>query len=318
MNPRVSALIPVRNGAATIGRAIDSVLAQRYAGEIEIVVVDDGSDDGTAAVLERYRSRIMMLPGPRRGVSAARNTGARAATAKYLAFLDADDAWLPEKLDRIVPLLESNHEYVVGYHDAMEIDRAGKVLRTRYHPVGHTRPPTLKELLGLRWAGWPILPSNVVMCRDVYALCGGFDERLVSCEDIFLWMCAREHGPFVYVPESLTMRQFAPSVEREEWYLEGARILDRVVRERFGRRARGSYFAELLAYESARALRRGDRKTAIARVRRATMMAPGNPRILALLALSILPPFAIRAAGRLMKRQLIPAQSEKMARIPQV
>jgi glycosyltransferase involved in cell wall biosynthesis len=307
MKPRVTALIPVRNGEATLARAIASVIAQTYQGEVQIVVVEDGSTDGTARVLADYAGLITAVPGPRRGVSAARNAGARVATGEYLAFLDADDAWLPEKLTRAVAPLEADGNCVLAYHDAMEVDSRDAIVRPRYHAEGHIRPPTLEDLLRLRWAGWPILPSNVVIRRDAYTRCGGFDERLVSCEDIFLWMCAREQGPFIYVPESLTRRQFIPSVSREEWYLEGARVLDRVVRERFGKRARANYFAELLAYESARALRRGDRKSAIVRARRAIRLEPWNPRILALFAFSIMPRPALRAVGRLMGRQLTPA-----------
>jgi glycosyltransferase involved in cell wall biosynthesis len=310
MKPRVTALIPVRDGERTLARAVDSVLSQSYEGGVEIVVVEDGSTDATADVLARYADKVTVIKGPRCGVSAARNAGVRAASGGLIAFLDADDAWLPDKLDRTVAALDADRNCVLAYHDATEVDSRNIVLRSRHHPTGHTRPPTLDDLLRLRWAGWPILPSNVVIRREIYARCGGFDERLVSCEDIFLWMCAREQGPFAYVPESLTRRQYVPSAAREEWYLAGARVLDQVVREHFGTRARSTYFAELLAYEAARALRRGDRSTAIARARRAVLLEPLNPRILVVFGLSILPRPALRAVGKVMGRQLVPAMTD--------
>ncbi len=306
MIPRVTALISVRNAESTLARAIESARDQTYTGEVEIVVVEDGSSDQTPAALARYTGRVTVVEGPRRGVSAARNAGVRAARGELVAFLDADDAWLPEKLERTIAALDADQNSVLAYHDAMEVDARSRVMRGRYHPAGHTRPPTLDELLRLRWAGWPILPSNVVIRRDIYMSCGGFDERLVSCEDIFLWMRARERGPFAYVPESLTRRQFVPSREREEWYLAGARVLDHVVREHFGSRARASYFAELLAYEAARALRRGDRSTALARAARAVLLEPLNPRILGVLGLSLLPLHALRAVEKMMGRQHAP------------
>ncbi|MHB1203953.1 MAG: glycosyltransferase family 2 protein, partial [Rhodospirillaceae bacterium] len=97
----VSTVVPALNAARFIKRAIDSALAQGIA-ESEIIVVDDGSTDETCRIVESYRARGVRLVrhAQRRGASAARNTGIAAARGEYVAFLDADDEWLPEKLSR--------------------------------------------------------------------------------------------------------------------------------------------------------------------------------------------------------------------------
>lgn len=98
--PLVTALLPVFNGARFIGEAIESVLGQTYA-RIEIIVIDDGSTDETATIAARYPA-VTLLQTPNRGVSSARNTGLEHAKGELIAYLDADDLWLPEKVGRQV------------------------------------------------------------------------------------------------------------------------------------------------------------------------------------------------------------------------
>ena len=103
--PRVSVVIPTYNRAGTVGRAIASALAQTDQ-DREIIVVDDGSTDATAAVVARLGDAVRYVRQENRGVAAARNRGIREARGAYVAFLDSDDEWLPEKLDRQVTVLE--------------------------------------------------------------------------------------------------------------------------------------------------------------------------------------------------------------------
>ena len=103
MKPKVSVIIPVRNGERTISRAIESAFAQTFQGPIEVIVANDGSTDHTGDVLARYVSRLRIINLPPSGVSAARNAAVKASSGDYIAFLDADDEWLPEKLARVVP-----------------------------------------------------------------------------------------------------------------------------------------------------------------------------------------------------------------------
>ena len=104
--PRVSVVIPAYRRDDVLGRAIDSALAQTV--DVEVLVVDDGSEDDTAAVVAAYGDRVRYLVHDRnRGVSAARNTGVAAANGEYVAFLDSDDEWLPRKLAAQLDRIES-------------------------------------------------------------------------------------------------------------------------------------------------------------------------------------------------------------------
>ena len=104
---QVSAIVPVFNGESTIAAAIDSVLNQNF-DATEVIVINDGSTDGTALILRSYGSKIRVIEQSNRGVSAARNAGAAIARGEYLAFLDADDEWLPGKLAKAILALDRN------------------------------------------------------------------------------------------------------------------------------------------------------------------------------------------------------------------
>src|SRR5271154_1794032 len=102
--PRVSIVIAVYNGAPTVGRALASVFAQTFT-DYEVVVVNDGSTDDTASVLARYGDKIRVVTQPNRGLPAARNSGIHASSGEYVAFLDDDDEWLPQMLERCAAVL---------------------------------------------------------------------------------------------------------------------------------------------------------------------------------------------------------------------
>jgi glycosyltransferase involved in cell wall biosynthesis len=97
--PLVSCIVPVFNGERFVAETVESMLAQSYR-PIEVIVVNDGSTDGTAAVLERFAERIRVVYQENAGQAAARNHGLQEASGEFIAFLDADDLWLPEKLER--------------------------------------------------------------------------------------------------------------------------------------------------------------------------------------------------------------------------
>src|SRR5260370_29458006 len=114
--PQVSAIIAVYNGAATVAQAIDSVLAQTF-GDLDLIVVNDGSTDGTPGVLRNYGDRIRVVDQPNCGVAAARNAGVSASRGEYIAFLDSDDACAPTKIAPAVPALDQAPSALLPFRD---------------------------------------------------------------------------------------------------------------------------------------------------------------------------------------------------------
>lgn len=230
---QVSTIVPVFNGESTIAAAIDSVLNQNF-DATEVIVVNDGSTDGTALILRRYGSKIRVIEQSNRGVSAARNAGAAIARGEYLAFLDADDEWLPGKLAKVVLALDRNAAATLAFSDVIQIGLDGSFGQPSH--IG--RAPSMDDLLTRNWG---ILPSSVVMRRRVFERCGGFREEITGpgCgEDTYMWMLAREQGEFEYEPEPLVLRRSCEFSEMADKYARNLQVYKRIVRQRYGGRAK--------------------------------------------------------------------------------
>lgn len=199
--PRVSVVIPAYNAAWCLRRAIDSALAQTFDSR-EIVVIDDGSDDDTPAVLASYGTRIRALRQQNAGLSRARNAGITAARGRYVAFLDADDWWLPGKLERQVALLDADPGLVFCSTAAELQDEHGRVLNT--WTCGNSRAPVLEAIFAQN-AYVAGSGSAVMVRRDAIVETGGFDPDLPSLEDIDMWMRLAARGGYACVPEVLTV-----------------------------------------------------------------------------------------------------------------
>src|SRR5262245_22880940 len=124
-SPRVSAILPVYNGAAFVGRAIENALAQT-AGGLELLVIDDGSTDDTPRILEGFGDRIRAFRQVNQGCYVARNLGLRHVRGEYVAFLDADDAWLPDRLASQLALIEGREQVGLVYGNAIFEDEHGR------------------------------------------------------------------------------------------------------------------------------------------------------------------------------------------------
>jgi glycosyltransferase involved in cell wall biosynthesis len=307
---RVSAIIPVFNGAVTIAEAIDSALAQSYP-SLEVIVVNDGSTDATAEVLRRYGERIKVIDRPNSGIAVSRNLGVAAAQGEYLAFLDSDDAWAPAMIERTVAALDANPACVLAYTNCAVIDSDGRDLDSALIGAGVDHAPTLQEMLSRLW---PIMPSAVVMRRTAFDACGGFAEefRSYGFEDVIFWLRAREEGAFCYLPERLVKWRFSlyPTALKIGWRTPEAPItFDRILRERYGigadrllaERARAN--RSILGYIGLRALRDGDRTAAREAFRRALQINPLRAKNILRYLRTYLPLAMVRAlSGRTRNR----------------
>ena len=236
---KVSTIVAVYNGAATVDRALRSIFAQTFI-DNEVVVVNDGSTDDTASVLAGFGDRIHVITQPNRGLSAARNAGVRGSRGEYIAFLDDDDEWMPEKLARSVPVLDAEPACALVYTLALKVDVDGAQIGSQSQVDGRPdgdESPTMKDLLS---RPWNVVPSQFVVRRDVFERCGGFHERFVtSCEDLYFLLCAREYGHFRCVPEPLlrkTTRPLYPKALKREPECD---LFVELVRERYGSSADG-------------------------------------------------------------------------------
>ena len=233
--PGVSVVIPVHNGESTIPRALASVFAQSYP-DYEVIVVDDGSTDGTLAVLAGYGDRIRVIGSVSRGPSAARNTGVRASAGQYVAFLDDDDEWMPEKLVQCVPLLDADPACALVYTLTTKVDQQGRLMGPESEARPDPESPTLKDLLA---SPWNVVPSQFVVRTDAFNRCGGFHERLIACEDLYFLLRVREYGHFRCVPEPLLRKETRPlfpkALDREPY----CDLFVELVRERYGSSADG-------------------------------------------------------------------------------
>jgi glycosyltransferase involved in cell wall biosynthesis len=269
---KVSVVIPVFNGEPTIAETLESVFAQRFDGRIEVIVVNDGSTDGTRAVLEKYGDRIRVIDQPNCGVSAARNAAIAAATGEYIALLDGDDTWTEDKLDKTVPVLDQNPECVAVFSDGITVDSAGVgILAPSYVARGYDHSPTLDEMLDN--GPWPILIGSLVVRRETLQAVRGFAEefgREYGAEDAFAYLRIRELGEILYVPHKL-LRCRMPLFQQKlakalrphngngrsrsapdpDQYFRGNSVWARLMLERFGARGRklADYAIDITARE---------------------------------------------------------------------
>ena len=197
--PRVSVIIPAYNATATIAETLDSLAAQTFR-DFDAIVIDDGSTDGTADAIgqwiDRHRDRrICVHRQPNGGQARARNRGIELATGDYIAFLDADDRWTPDKLDAQVRALDALPHIGLAYSWTDCVDDHGRFVRPGSCVTirGDARPALLLQ-------NFLDNGSSPLIRRAVFDTIGTFDPALRPSEDWDLWLRISDRYPFVAIP----------------------------------------------------------------------------------------------------------------------
>jgi len=217
---QISVIIPVYNREQSLGRALDSVLKQSSAAD-EIIVIDDGSNDQSARLVEQHYPQAKLIQQHNKGVSAARNSGIRAARFDWVALLDSDDEWLPDKLAMIRQAHREHSNEVLFHSDEIWI-RNG----VRVNPMNKHRKAggyIFKHCLPL----CVISPSAAVMQRSLFEKIGLFNESLPACEDYDLWLRLCHLYPVFYIDQPLIIKYggHPDQLSRKYWGMDRFRIL---------------------------------------------------------------------------------------------
>ncbi|HYE89232.1 MAG TPA: glycosyltransferase [Vicinamibacterales bacterium] len=260
--PNVSVIIPAYNAEAYIADTVRSVLAQTYP-DFEVIVVDDGSTDGTVKALEPFGNQVRVHHQANSGVAMARNTGVGLASGTWIAFLDADDLWLPHKLERQLALSTAS----ITYTDRFNIGARGELpeVQSEVTPMcgGDLFVPLMRE-------GNFITNTSVVIRRVLFEQMGGFYTGLNGTEDWDLWIRIAERHEIGFVPEPLVRYRFhAGGISRNfvKMGRERLQVITRALALERGRaldwRTRRQIWSETWRTNAYEAFRAGARKQAL-------------------------------------------------------
>ena len=195
----ISVVIPTFNRLIYLERAIKSVLNQTISVN-EIIIVDDGSDDGTSEFIHSNYPNLKYIFQSNSGVSAARNTGIKAASSNWIAFLDSDDAWVTNKIQKQITELELNLEINFCHSNEIWIRNGKEIKQKNTHKKfgGFIFDKCLDKCR--------ISPSTVICRKSLLIKLNGFDEDLAICEDYDLWLRITSDNPVIYIEKPLIIK----------------------------------------------------------------------------------------------------------------
>jgi len=235
-SPIVSVIIPTYNCKDYVQEAINSALAQTYQ-DFELIVVDDGSTDGTGEVLKRFHSRIRYVYQDNRGISAATNRGIRMASGQLIAFLDHDDLWVPHKLQCQVAYLDAHPDVALVCTRFSTIGYNGGYLKELEEPFGVPAGQVSFETIFWRC---PVLTSTVLVRREALLQAGLFDETMRWGQDWDMWARLALQSAIVLMPESLVRyrihagntyaRLLSQPEEVDRWFSDVLRSKEKIYR----------------------------------------------------------------------------------------
>jgi glycosyltransferase involved in cell wall biosynthesis len=302
----VSVVIPTYNRADEVIGAVESALAQTY-GEFDVWVIDDGSTDATEEALAPYRDRINYMKTSNLGHAGARNHGIRASRGRYLAFLDSDDRWYPEKLERVASEAAKAPGVGLLYTDVVVVD-------TTRRPLWVQRTPDASgdAYLGLLKGNF-ITMSSAVVSRAALERVGLFDETFRLSPDWDLWLRIARQFPIRRVPCAVTeYRAHGADAQSADPSEDWANELRRVIQKAFSKDPQteaiyGQTVTARLHYAVGRAvLLQGDYGRAASEFRQSWRLRPGSWKAALFLGVA-----ATRGA------RFLPRRARRMLRLPQ-
>lgn len=296
--PLFSVVIPTYNRAAKVVRAVESVLAQTLS-DYDLWVIDDGSRDDTAQRLAPYGDRLHYVAQANGGVAQARNRGMQASTGQYIALLDSDDRWHPQKLATVARAIAAQPQAGLFYSQWEAVSETGQRLwvdRSR----GVRGSPYRALLMGDFLA-----TSSAVIKRASLQAVGGFDGSLTPCEDWDLWLRLSRQFSIHYIPEILVAFEHTPhnkaTSNASGWLAAHDRVIEKALAAdpQLSARARQAVRANLAYVKGRVCLQSGDEPQALGYFRQAAAAQPGllkarwyalvlsSPRLRRLLPLSL-------------------------------
>lgn len=227
--PTVSVIIPTYQRSHLVNQAIESVLAQSYK-DYEIIVVNDGCTDNTAEVLNQFQYKIKIITQQNKGLSSARNIAIKNSQGRYIAFLDDDDTWLPNNLEKKINLLEGNEKIGLIYSDMSFFNEKGVLPDTKAKECP-------LHLAQVSWMLFPYpnltpRPSSVIVRRESLDEIGLFDESLTACEDYDLCLRISENWLVYYLDEPLTMYRLSDtnmSKNKERMLINSLQVQEKAI-----------------------------------------------------------------------------------------
>ncbi|MCF6202418.1 MAG: glycosyltransferase [Methylococcaceae bacterium] len=215
----ITILIPTFNRRILLERALNSVYKQTYS-NFEVIVVDDGSTDGTEKMIRDLFPMVKYLSQSNCGVSSARNKGIASAKGEWLAFLDSDDEWLPEKLSKQMSLLKSKPDYKICHTEEQWVRNGIKVNQMKKHKKA---------------GGWIFLqclplcamsPSSIIIHHSIFSELGGFDTSLPACEDYDMWLRITAKYPVLFIDDAQIIKYggHEDQLSKTHWGMDRYRI----------------------------------------------------------------------------------------------
>ena len=282
MSGKVSVIIPTFNREKFITKAIDSVMAQTYQ-DFEIIVLDDGSTDNTRELLGRYNDRVKYFYQENRGIASARNEAIKRSSGDYIAFLDSDDYWIREKLEKQIQVFNQHQEYgmVASCCSSIRLDGSFRE-KNRPGKSGWV----LEDLFRKNF----IRTSSAMIKRECLDQVGLFDESFRECEEYDLWLRIAARYPIGFINESLAVyvdNAEGISTDSLAGRLFRLKVLEKeYLKEKIPAGMYNKRIADTCHYIGRHYIKRGDLDSGRRYLKKAQSLAPLNLKNLLYLALS--------------------------------